>query len=79
MPVIAKALGQSMLEMSAEFLHAVEQPLLADDPLHFERRCAGQRMRHIGVSVLERAGPLPDGIDDAPACEHGADRLIAAA
>ena len=36
-------------------------------------------MRQIGVAVLERARALPDGVDDVPAREHGADRLIAAA
>src|SRR5882757_2403881 len=35
-PVIAKTVGQLPLEMTAEFLHPVQQPFLADNPLHFD-------------------------------------------
>ncbi len=36
-------------------------------------------MRQIGMAVLERARAVADGIDDARARKHGADRLIATA
>ncbi len=79
MPVIAEALGEPPFELRAKLLHLVEQMLLADDLLYLQRRGAGHRMRQIGMAVLERARALPDGVDDLAACEHGADRLIAAA
>src|SRR6476620_7802506 len=79
MPVIAKTVGQPPLEMTAKFLHPVEQPFFSDHPLHFKRRRTGERVREIGVPVLESARSLPDRTDDAPAREHCADRLIAAA
>src|SRR5882757_2455004 len=79
MAVIAETLGQSPFELSAESPDPVEQLLVVDHPLHLERRGAGQWMRQIGVAMLERARTVADGIDDAPARKHGADRLIAAA
>src|SRR5258708_18738304 len=44
MPVIAEALGEPPFELNPKVLHSVEQPLLADDFLHLERRGAGHRM-----------------------------------
>ena len=58
MPVIAETLGQPSLEVRAQFLDPVEQFLLADHPLHLERRRAGERMGEIGMAVLERARAL---------------------
>src|SRR5262249_19709227 len=55
MTMIAKTLRQPPLEMSSQLFHAVEQVLIADHPLHFERCGAGERMAEIGVAVLERA------------------------
>src|SRR6476659_181717 len=78
-PVIAEALGQPSLEVSAEIPDSFEQFLLADNPLHLERRCAGEGVRHIGMSVLESSRALPDRVDDISTCEHRADRLVAAA
>ena len=77
--VIAEALGQPTLEMFAKLFHPVEQFLLDDHALHFERGRTGERMRQISVAVLERARTLPDRVDDARGREHRADRLIAAA
>ena len=48
-------------------------------PLHLKRRRAGEGMREIGMAMLESAGAMPDRVDDSRACEHGADRLVAAA
>src|SRR5450756_1185200 len=56
MPVIAEALGQPPLEMIAEVLDPVEQLLFADDLLHLECGGAGQRMRKVGMAVLESTG-----------------------
>ena len=53
--------------------------LFVDDPLHLERRRAGERVREIGMAVLEGSRALPDRVDDRAACEHRADRLVAAA
>src|SRR5712672_3969399 len=78
-PVITEALGQPSLEVNAEIPDPFEQFLFADNPLHLERRGAGERMREIGMSVLESPRALPDGINDLSACEHRADRLVAAA
>src|SRR5258707_15136176 len=46
-PMIAEALGQSSLEVTAKDLDPFEQLLFADDPLHLERRRAGERVREI--------------------------------
>src|SRR6478672_2492540 len=77
--VIAEALGQPSFELSPTLLHPVEQPLLADDLLHLERRGTGHGMCKVSVPVQESAGTLPDGFDDLPARQHCSDRLIAAA
>src|SRR5207237_5385195 len=77
--VIAEPLGQPALQLSPELPDPLEQFFVLDDPLHFERSRAGERVREIGVSMLERARALPDGVDDVTACEHRADWLIAAA
>src|SRR6476660_4924212 len=77
--VIAEALGQPSLEVTAEIPDPFEQFLFADNPLHLERRCAGERVREIGMSVLESSGALPDRINNLGACEHRANRLVAAA
>src|SRR6266481_9500373 len=53
MPVIAEALGQPMLELAAENPDPIEQFVFIDDPLHLERRGAGEGMREIGMPVLE--------------------------
>ncbi len=79
MAMIAEALDQPLLELVPARLHLVEQVVVADDPLHLERGGAGERMREIGVPVLERSGAGADGLDDLAAREHGADRLVAAA
>ena len=52
-PVITEALGQPSLEVNAEMPDSFEQFLFADDPLHLERRCTGERVREICMSVLE--------------------------
>jgi len=78
-PVITEALGQPSLEVNAEIPDSFEQFLFADDPLHLERRCTGERVRHICMSVLESSRALPDRVDDISTCEHRADRLVAAA
>src|ERR1041385_7458553 len=59
--VIAEPLGQPALELSPEFPDPLEQLLFVDDALHLERRRAGERVREIGVPMLERARALPDG------------------
>src|SRR5712675_83757 len=79
MPVIAEALGQPPLELRAALLHALDQSFLDDNLLHFECGGACHRMREVGMAVLERAGTLPDGVDDPAARQHRADWLIAAA
>ena len=53
MAVVAEALGQPPLELSSENPDPVEQLLIIDHPLHLERRRAGQRVRQIGMAVLE--------------------------
>ena len=58
MAVIAEALGQPLLELLAALLDLLEQVVLADHVLHFERGRAGDGMRQIGMAVLERAGAL---------------------
>src|SRR6267378_2098436 len=49
------------------------------DPLHLKCRRAGEGVREISMSVLESSRALPDRVDDISACEHRADRLVAAA
>src|SRR4051812_19482053 len=78
MAVIAKTFGQPSLELIAALLHPVEQVLVGNDPLYLERRRAGERVREIGVAVLERARAVADGVDDGGTRQHRADRLIAA-
>src|SRR5712672_4598192 len=78
-PVIAEALRQSSLEVTAEIPDPFEQFLFSYDPLHLKRRRAGEGVREIGMSVLESSRALPDRVDDISACEHRADRLVAAA
>src|SRR5216684_132526 len=78
-PVITEALGQPSLEVTAEIPDPFEQFLFANNPLHLKRRCTGERVREICMSVLESSRALPDRIDDVSACEHRADRLVAAA
>src|SRR5258707_15747156 len=65
--------------MTAEIPDPFEQSLFSNNSLHLKRRGAGERVREIGVSVLESSRAPPDRIDDISACEHRADRLIAAA
>src|SRR5262249_8973232 len=55
MPVIAEPFGEPPLELAAEIPDAIEQLLVVDHALDFERRRAGHRMRHIGMTVLESA------------------------
>src|SRR5882672_1806908 len=52
-PVIAEALRQSSLEVSAEIPDPLEQFLFSNDPLHLKRRRAGEGVREISMSVLE--------------------------
>src|SRR6266436_10454523 len=78
-PVIAQALRQSSLEVTAEIPDPFEQFLFSDNPLHLKRRRAGEGVREISMSVLESSRTLPDRVDDISACEHRADRLVAAA
>src|SRR5712672_4810212 len=78
-PVIAEALRQSSLEVTAEIPDPFEQFLFSNDPLHLKRRRAGEGVRHICMSVLESSRALPDRVDDISTCEHRADRLVAAA
>src|SRR5262245_13885537 len=52
--VIAETFGEPALEPSAAFLHPVQQLLLVDDLLHFQRGGAGHRMAQIRMAVLER-------------------------
>jgi hypothetical protein len=52
-PMVAKTLGQSPFQNLTQRSDLFEQPLLLDDPLHFERRCTCHRVGKIGVTVLE--------------------------
>src|SRR6266478_1172788 len=52
-PVIAETLGQPPLEGAAEIPDPFEQLLFTDNPLHLQRRRAGEGVREIGMSVLE--------------------------
>src|SRR6185437_11750541 len=79
MAMIAEALGQPPLELTPALLDLVEQLLVGDDPLYFQRRRAGERMGQISVAMLERARALPDGVDHAGRREHRTNRLITAA
>src|SRR3979490_2727374 len=78
-PVIAEALGQPSLEVTAEVPDPFEQFLFINDPRPLEPRRAGERVREIGMSVLESSRALPDSVDDITARKHRADRLVPAA
>ena len=58
--MIAEALLQPAGEMRALHADIGEQIVAADDPLHGERRRAGERMAGIGVAVLESARAVGD-------------------
>src|SRR3979409_1810168 len=57
-PVIAETLDQPPLEVIAEIPDPFEQFLFTNNPLHLKRRRAGERVREIGMSVLESSRAL---------------------
>src|SRR5207244_11146393 len=79
MPGSAEALGQAPLEMAAEIPDPFEQFFLADNTLDLEGRRAGDRVGEICMPVLEGSRTPTDRVNDVGACEHRADRLVAAA
>ena len=56
-----------------------EEIVAPDDLLHGERRRRRHRVSHGGVAVLERAGAVGEGVENALRQEDRADRLVAAA
>ena len=59
--------------------HVGQQIVAADHPLHRQCGGAGERMTHIGMRVLERAGAVGHGLEDLVLHHEGADRRVAAA
>jgi len=77
--VIAKSLLEPSRKLSALRAHVREQPVALYHALHRQRRGAGERMTHIGVTVLKSAGTLGNRIEDFVLHEERADRRITAA
>ena len=79
MAVVAEAFRQRGFQPRAHRADIVQQAVVADDPLHFQRGGAGDRMRLIGLAVQEPAGARGQRLNDPVGDQNPADRLVAAA
>ncbi len=77
--MIAEPLLEPAREVCPLRAHVGQQIVAAHDPLHRQRRRAGKRMTHVGVTVLERARAVGDGVENLLLHHEGADWRIAAA
>src|SRR5262249_18693301 len=78
-PMVAKPLGQFPFQHLAQRSDLLKEPLLLDDPLHFERRRTCHRVGKIGVAVLERSCAIAQCVDDRGRYQHCTNWLKAAA
>ena len=78
--MIAEALPtKSCVSRVSGLIDATEKALLANDALDRERGGASDRMRIVGLPMLERARATRHGVIDFARADHRADRLVAGA